>query len=227
MSDAVKRKRPYDSQRRRAQAEETRRDILEAAERQFERRGYAGTAMAEIAADAGVALKTVYLAFGTKSGVLRSLWNMRLRGDQDDRSVADRDWYLEVLEEPDAVRQLRLNARNSKTVKLRISALLEVIRNAAAIDADAAGLWERIQSDFHANQRAIVEKVFEHGRLRADLDVERASDILWTLNHPNTWQLLVVDRQWTPDRYEQWLADTSCAQLLEPKQRRRRRQARV
>ena len=93
MADGVKDKRSYDSPRRRAQAAETRRQILEAAQRLFDQQGYAATTMAAIAAEAGVALKTVYVAFETKSGVLRALWHLLLRGDEDNVPVAEREWY--------------------------------------------------------------------------------------------------------------------------------------
>jgi AcrR family transcriptional regulator len=217
MAGNVKSKRPYQSPRRRAQADATRRDILEAAQRLFEGNGYAATTMAEIAKEADVALKTVYLAFQTKSGLLRTLWNLLLRGDDSDRPVAERRWYLDVLEEKDPERQLRLNASNSTAGKRRISAILEVIRSAAAGDPDVATLWQRIQTDYHGNQRAIVERLHEGGHLNPTLDIERATDILWTLNHPNTWQLLVVDRGWTPEQYEHWTGDLACAQLLRPR----------
>ena len=224
MARAVKAKRPYESPRRRAQAETTRRDILEAAQRRFESDGYAATTMAEIAAEAGVALKTVYLAFQTKSGLLRTLWNLLLRGDESDSPVGERRWYLDVLEEPDPERQLRLNAQNSTAGKRRFSAILEVIRSAATADADVAVLWQRIHADYHANQRAIVESLHQRGHLRPELDITQAADILWTINHPNTWQLLVVDRGWTPDQYEQWSGDLACAQLLtQPRRPGRRR----
>src|SRR5437879_9161304 len=111
MADGVKDKRSYDSPRRRAQAAETRRQILEAAQRLFEHQGYGATTMAAIAAEAGVALKTVYVAFETKSGVLRALWNLRLRGGEGDAPVAERQWYRDVIEEPDPERQVRLTAR--------------------------------------------------------------------------------------------------------------------
>jgi AcrR family transcriptional regulator len=201
MVGGVKRTRPYESARRRAQADATRRDILEAARRLFEANGYAATTMAQIATEAGVALKTVYLAFQTKSGLLRALWNLMLRGDESDRPVAERGWYLAVLDETDPERRLRLNAKNSCAGKRRLSAILEVIRSAAAVDEDVAALWRRIQTEYHANQRAIIERLHERRDLVPTLDVERATDILWTLNHPNTWQLLVVDRGWTPEQY--------------------------
>src|SRR4249920_1265589 len=111
MTEPVKPTRRYDSPRRRQQASATRSDILAAAQRLFERQGYAATTMAAIAADAGVALKTVYVAFESKSGVLRAVWHLILRGDEDDVAVQDRRWYREVVEEADPVRQLRLTAR--------------------------------------------------------------------------------------------------------------------
>jgi AcrR family transcriptional regulator len=170
--------------------------------------------MDAIAAEAGVALKTVYVAFETKSGLLRALWNHLLRGGRDDVPIAQQDWYRDVVDEPDPERQLRLTAHHSAAVKRRIGALLEVIRNAAPIDPDIGALWTRIQSEFHANQRVIVESLADKDALARGLDVDRATDILWTLNHPNLWQLLVDERGWTPGQYEQWFADTACSQLL-------------
>ena len=82
MADDVKPKRRYESKRRLEQAQETRRAILDAAQRRFEQRGYAASTVAEIAADAGVATKTVYLAFESKGGLLRALWNLLLRGER-------------------------------------------------------------------------------------------------------------------------------------------------
>ena len=214
MADPVKPKRPYHSPRRQEQAAATRTAILHAAQRLFETEGYPATTMEAIAAEAGVALKTVYVAFATKSGLLRAVWDVLLKGDEDAAAVAAREWYLEVMTEPDPARQLRLNARNSVVVKRRIAGVLGVIRDAAPVDADLAALWALIQSDFHANQRTVVAEIDRKGGLRPGLGVERAADVLWTLNHPDVWLLLVGQRHWSPEEYECWLADTSCTQLL-------------
>jgi AcrR family transcriptional regulator len=214
VSDAVT-KRTYNSERRRAQAAETRVRILDAAQTRFERDGYVATTMESIAREAGVSLKTVYLACNTKSALLRAVWDVLLKGDVDDAPVAERSWYRDVLEERDPAQQLRLLARAACVVKLRIGAVLRVIRDAATVDADAAALWTLIQTDFHDNQRAVVDSLARHGGLRADLDVERATDVLWTLNHPDVWLLLVGERGWSAQAFESWLYDALCAQLLD------------
>lgn len=172
--------------------------------------------MAAIAAEARVALKTVYVAFETKPGVLRALWNLRLRSGREEMRIAEQQWYRETVEEPDPERQLRLNARNSRQGKVRIGALAEVIRSAAQLDPEIGGLWERINTEYHANQRVIVERLHGKGALAPGLDVDRATDILWTLNHPGTWQLLVARAGWTPEQYERWVGDAACQQLLRP-----------
>lgn len=206
--------RPYHSPRRREQAAATRRQILEAAQRLFERDGYAATSMAAIAAEAGVALKTVYLAFETKSGLLRALWHLLLRGEQEFVPMGEQPWFREVVEEPDPKQQLRLLARRSRLVKSRAAALMRVIRDAAPADPDIEALWSRIQSEFYDLQRSVVKVLHRKKALRPGLDVARATDILWTLNHPDLWQLLVVARGWTPAKYERWFTDAVCSQLL-------------
>ena len=207
-------RRAYNSPRRQQQAAATRRTILEAAERLFLQDGYPATTMEAIAAEAGVSLKTAYLPFSTKSGLLRALWDLRLKSDDADAPVVQHEWFREVLEEPDPVRKLQLNARNSAAAKTRIGGLFRVIRGAAEIDADCSALWRLIQSDFYANQQMIVESIHRDGGLRRGLSVATGTDILWTLNHPDAWMLLAGQRGWTAHAYETWLAQASCAQLL-------------
>jgi AcrR family transcriptional regulator len=221
VTEGTRPRRKYDSRRRREQAAATRRTMLEAAQRLFERDGYVATTMESVAAGAGVALKTVYAAFGTKGGLLRALWDLQLKGDADDAPVAERDWYREVLEEARPERQLALNARNVRVVRSRIGTLLGVIRSAAVVDADCAALWHLIETDFYDNQRVIVESIDARGGLRDGLDVTRATDILWTLNHPDVWLLLVGGRGWSPEEFESWFTEVTGDQLLGRRPRRR------
>jgi len=142
---------------------------------------------------------------------LHALLHLLLRGDEEDVPVGERPWFREVLEEPDPARQLRLNVRNAKQVRARIGPLLEVIRNAATQDPEIDALWNRIQIDFYENQRSVIQALHRKRALRPDVNVARATDILWTLNHPNVYRLLVTDRGWTPNQHEKWLADLLCS----------------
>lgn len=183
----------------------------------FEADGYAATTIEAIAADVGVSSKTVYLAFATKAGLLRAVWDLALKGDEQPAGIAERPWYQQVLEERDGTRKLQLLAHHSVIVKQRIAAVLRVIRSAADVDDDLASLWHLIETDFWNNQRAVVESLHATRSLRRGLDVTRATDLLWTLNHPDQWQLLVVQRGWAPEEFEHWLADGACHHLLRPR----------
>ena len=210
----VKPPRRYESPRRRAQAEETRAEILRAAQRLLERDGYAVTTMAAVADGAGVALKTVYVAFATKSGLLRALWNVLLRGDADDVPMGERPWFRDLLAEPDPGVRLDRMARQSRAVKDRAGALMVVIRDAAAADDDVAALWDRIEAQFRELLDPVARTLAEEGALRPGLDPGRAADVLWALNHPDVWRLLVRVRGWSPDEYEIWLAGAFRRELL-------------
>ena len=225
MVEAVKPKRSYRSSIREQHGRETRRVIIEAAKTVFEREGFAATSMKAIAAQAGVVTKTVYTAYSTKSGVLSAVWDVVLRGDEDAPSVGALAWYREVLEEPAPQKQLRLNARNSRIVKMRIAGVVKVIRDGATSDPGVGKLWGDIESSFFNNQLAVVESLHEKKALRPDLTVKQGADILWTLNHPDLWRLLVGERHWSPDAYEQWFGDTACAQLLAPQASTARKQS--
>ncbi len=214
MTAEVKRSRTYNSSLRAQQAAARRRKLAQAARDLFVENGYPATTMDAVAKRAGVSLKTVYNAYRTKAGLLRAVWDLSLKGDLDDAPIAERPWYTELLSEPDPHRQLALTAANSRIVKTRIGPMLKVIRDAAPIDDDLAALWELIQTDFWANQGVIVESLADKGSLRPGLDVQVATDLLWTLNHPDVWLLLVDRRGWSPEDWESWFAKTCQEQLL-------------
>jgi AcrR family transcriptional regulator len=189
--------------------------IIDAARRLFEDGGYAATAVPSIAAAAGVAVKTVYLAFETKAGLLRAVWEARLGGEEEATPVLQRRWMRELTDEAQPAGKLRLLAAQSRRVKAATGALLEVIRSAAATDPEIATLWGDIQAKLLRVQRAVVDQLEALDALRPSLEAGDAADMLWTLNHPSVWHLLVRERRWSPARYEQWLYESFCLQLLD------------
>jgi len=224
MPDPVK-SRSYDSPLRRQQAAATRELILKAAQRRFEHDGYQAASVPTIAAEASVSPKTVHMAFQTKAGLLRAVWEARLAADEAALPVFERRWFRDLDADPDPEGKLRRLASQSREVKGRSGDLMEVIRNAAAVDSPIAELWDDIEAKLLNVQRAVVDQLEAIGALRHDLEVESASEVLWTLNHPSVWHLLVRRRGWMPEQYEQWTGDAFCAELLEGWQRGRGRPA--
>src|ERR1700722_11984222 len=116
--------RRYVSPRRRQQADETRRRIVEAARRLLGKTGYDTTTIAEIAADAGVATQTVYAVFGTKQGILLALIDRAIFGLDYDRLVAD------AFTHEDPADRLRFAARIACEIYQSERAELEFLRGA-------------------------------------------------------------------------------------------------
>jgi len=210
----MKSRRAYHSPRREEQARQTRRAILEAALPLFAEQGYSAVSLAEIARAAGVALKTVEAAFGTKAKLLTALWDVSIVGDDEAIPLAEREWFREMLAESDPRRQLELHARNARGIKQRLGALTEVMRRAAQSDPEIDARWQIVQDQFMENQTMVAESLAAKDALRPELDAAAAAEMLWTLNHPSLYYLVVHERGWAEDQYECWLADSFVHQLL-------------
>lgn len=92
--------------------------------------------------------------------------------------------------------------------------LFLAVRDASATEPEAKQVWGEISDRRAENMRKLVRDLDAAGGLRADLPVDEAADVLWATNSSELYVLLTVERGWTPDRYERWLADTWCRLLL-------------
>ncbi|HEY3611100.1 MAG TPA: helix-turn-helix domain-containing protein, partial [Pseudonocardiaceae bacterium] len=206
--DGVKEVRPYRSPKRAAQAAATRVEIVEAARSLFVAHGYVATTLADIASAAGVAVPTIKIAYRTKRLVLAAVWDHAVKAGPDPRPVVEQEWFQQMIAAPDPRDHLRLQVAGSRQVKERIAPIVEVIRAAAAADAEIAALWTTMQTEFHANQHRTILALQQKGQLRPGLTEDEATDLLYTLNHPTLYHMLVLGQGWPADRYEQWLTET-------------------
>lgn len=228
MSEDVKPRRRYDSRRRREQADETRRDIVTAAGTLFRARGYAGTSMPMIAAEAGVVVETVYRVFGTKAGLFRTVVEALLAGGvgRAELAVEERPAIRAVIEEPDAYRQVALYAATQPGIHRRSGPLLRALRGAMASDPELTALWHELEAWRLGGQGRFVGLLAERGHLRPDRSLEEARDLAWTLCSLAVHDLLVLERGWSAERYQGWLASALTSQLLPEQTSGRARRAR-
>jgi AcrR family transcriptional regulator len=210
MSDSARPKRRYDSAGRRRQAEATRARVVAAAARVFLEHGYAGATIPAIAAEAGVALQTVYRAAPGKAGLLAVAVTAAVAGGSARAAVPpeERPAIRAIIEEPDPARQLRLYAHTQPGIWARVGPLLRVLEAAAVSEPDLRKLQQEQDSERHAGLSRFARLLEEHGALRDDLTTEHAADIIMTLGSFATYDSLVTTRRWTHDQYETWLADT-------------------
>jgi len=215
--DDVKR-RSYRSPRRREQAEQTRQRILDAAAALFQARGYDGTSISAVAAEAGVAEETVYARFGNKRTLLGELAQRAVRGE-DAAPVLEQAGPRAVAAATDQREQLRLFAADVVLRLERAAPLVSVVATAARSEPELAELWSRLQGDRLTNLRRFVELLAANGPLR--LPPDAAAETVWALTSPGLHQLLVRERRWSRRRYTAWLADSLASLLLTAGNRRR------
>jgi len=206
MTKRVNRPRRYDSPRRQEGAQATRAAILDAARDLFIELGYVGTTMQAIAARARISPATVYATFTNKRSLLAALVDVSIAGDDAPVPILDRPWVQEMRDEPDLRRRVELLARNGRLMLERRAPIDEVVRAAAASDPDIAELWRAGKVQRLAGQRELLRIVGRVG-FRDGLGEGDAVDTLYAIGSPETYQLLTVDRGWSPARFERWYAD--------------------
>ena len=201
-------KRSYNSPRRQAQARRTRERIVHAAERLWLQRGFATTTMEDIAAEADVAVQTVYSALRSKGGILTALLE-RLEADAGIDTLMRE---LQAARTPQ--RQLRLVAAFNRRLFERSADFIALARGSTAVDADIAAWVAEGDRRRREGQAPLVAGWHAADALRPDIEPSEAQDVLYTMTSPETYLLLVKTRGWAPDRYQRWLNQTLQTLLL-------------
>ncbi|MEU0791297.1 helix-turn-helix domain-containing protein [Amycolatopsis sp. NPDC005961] len=212
MSDPVKRR--YDTSRRQEQARENRRRILTAASGLFREKGYAGTAMPEVAKVAGVAVQTVYKAFANKATLLKAVFDVTLAGDDEDIPIAGRDFIAAIQAEPDAARKIGMYLEHLAAVAPAVTPVQLLARDAAAADPAAAEVWAQMRRETLTAMTYFAADLLATGQVKPGLAADDVRDVLWTYHGPEQYELLCLERGWPPERYGQFLRDAIVAAVL-------------
>jgi AcrR family transcriptional regulator len=188
--------------------------VVEAARSLFLERGYGATTMEAISEGADVPAATVYRLFSSKLGILKSLLDVSIGGDDQDVAFADRPPVQDLLGHPDPRQQVAGFVAVTVQVNQRVAPLYRILVSAAGVDPDAAALLDELTRQRQQGQRVIAKALARAGALRADLTERAAADVIHAVLSPELYRLLVVDRGWKLDRYQRWLTDLLGEQLL-------------
>ncbi len=216
MAIDAKRRRSYDGKGRQARTRLARAAVVEAARALFLERGYAGTTIQTISDLSDVPPATVYRLFSSKPGILKALLDVSIAGDDQAVALQDRPHVRALLADRDPRNQLSGFAGITRGIMSRAEPVHRILVSAAGSDPDAAALLAGQTRQRRQGQARIARSLARAGALRPKLRERDAADIIHALMSPEVYRLLVCDRGWPPERYEQWLKDILIDQLLAP-----------
>jgi AcrR family transcriptional regulator len=208
------RKRTYKSPVRQRQAGDTRVRIIEATRALLQREGYAGMTIESIAQRAEVSAQSVYAIFKSKTGILIELL---------DQSTFDADYddaVRRALSATDPETRLRLAAPIARQIHDAQSATFDLLRGAGVVAPELAKLEQQREDLRYERQERMIISLHDAGRLQPGLDPATARDIFWMLTGRDVYRMLVRERSWSSQKYQDWLADSLVHSLLTPRRRR-------
>lgn len=192
--------------------------VIDAARSLFVERGYGATTIEAISALADVPPATVYRLFASKRGILKTLLDVSIAGDDEPSAVADRAPVRAVLADSDPGSLVAGFVGVVVGVNVRTAAIYRILTSAAASDPETASLLDELSGQRQEGQGRVARALARSGALRPGVRERDAADIIHALGSPELYGLLVVDRGWPPDRYATWLTETLTHQLLPPAQ---------
>jgi AcrR family transcriptional regulator len=216
MATDVRGRRSRDGKGGQARTRLARAAVVQAARTLFLERGYAGTTIEAISDASDVPPATVYRLFSSKLGILKELLDVSIAGDDETVALEDRPHVRALLADRDPRNQLSGFAGITRGIMSRTEPVHRILASAAGSDPDAAALLAEQTRQRDQGQAQIARSLTRAGALRPKLRERDAADIIHALMSPEVYRLLVRDRGWHPERYEQWLKEILINQLLPP-----------
>lgn len=197
-----------------ARTRRTRTAVVEAARSLFLERGYSGTTIEAISESSDTPQATVYRLFSSKLGILKAVLDLSIAGDDEPLAMLARPEVRDLLSERDPKNQLAGFAALLHDLMARTAPVHRILTEAARSDREAASLLAEIARQRHEGQRRIARSLARSGALRPGLRERDAADVLHALASPEVYGLLVIDRGWSAERYQEWLTEILIDQLL-------------
>ncbi|OJU81626.1 MAG: hypothetical protein BGO10_08460 [Chlamydia sp. 32-24] len=207
----MEKKRIYNSETRDAGAAQTRSQILTAAKKLFQNKGFDRVTIDILAQAAGVSMPTIYAVFKSKRGVLQSLIDDALPVEQFTELVDG------SMNEQSPTKRLSITAKLSRQIYDAERGLIDILRGASVVAPEFKELEQEREQRRYERQGEYVKKLMQDKALIKGLTIQKARDILWSLTGRDMYRMLVIERHWSSDEYEKWLGKVLVESLLAAK----------
>lgn len=185
----------------------TRIRILQAALALIEG-GAKAITMNEIAEEAGLSRQALYITFTDKAGLFIAL----LRYVDGLRGIVEEWARLRSAENGVAALMAIVDRQARLSPAYRpLAEAFELLRRQ---DPAAEVAWQDRQNDRLEGCRAVARRLENEGRLRPDLDVSAAADLIWSVTSSPAWDDLVVKRGWSAEDYRKHLGNLLVRSLV-------------
>lgn len=205
---SIQKKRTYNSENRNAQAAQTRRRILESAKQLFQLEGFECVTIEKLAQAAEVSMPTIYSLFQSKRGILFALMDEALPTEEFNALVE------EGKQEKSAKKRLMITAKLSRQLYDSERAQIDIFQGASLLAPELKEQQKEREQRRYLRQEEFVKTLMKDKALLKDLSLSQARDILWAFTGRDIYRVFVVERGWTSEQYEKWLAQLLITTLL-------------
>lgn len=195
-------RRVYNTTSRKIQANQTKARVLFSAKKLFDAKGFDSVTIDEIAQEAGVSSPTVYSLFQSKRGVLRAVMDDSLEKNQFE------DLVQKVIAEKTLKGRLKISAQISRKLYDAEKNQMNALRGVFMLAPEFKELEREQEERRYIRQEKTFIEVANEKTLVTGLSVSKARDILWAFTGRDMYRMLVLEKKWTSDEYEKWLAET-------------------
>jgi len=194
---------------------ETQARIVAAATGLFLEHGYLGTTMAMIAEGAEVSVQALYLAFGSKAAIIKTVHDVLVVGDHAEMPLLERPWVDTLRDEPDGVTALKLVVDKGAPILAQTSPIFDVLHSAAA-DPEIADLLADLKGQMFVAMHEFAKILHGKEGLDPEVSAELAGDNLYAILSIEVHRLLVTECGWSHEEWVKWLHDATDFRLIRP-----------
>lgn len=201
-------KRAYNSESRDAQAAQTRKRILDAAQNLFQAEGFEFVTIEKLARSAEVSAPTIYSLFQSKRGILSALMDEALPSEQ----------FVALVEagkkEKSPKKRLAITAKLTRQMYDAERSQMDLLRGASVLAPEFKDLENAREERRYQRQEESVKQLAGEKSLIKGLSLSKARAIFWAFTGRDMYRMFVIEQGWTSDEYEKWLAALLIKTLL-------------
>jgi AcrR family transcriptional regulator len=205
---SIQKKRSYNSESRQVRSQNTKDRILTSAKELFKAKGFDAVTIEEIARDGQVSAPSIYSIFQSKRGILLNLMDHAFLPEQHSALVE------QITQEQCPRKRLALTATLSRRIYDAEKDQLGFLKGASILDPVFKELEIEREQRRYLRQKETVEAMANEKTFKSNLSLPKIRDLIWAFTGRDFYRMLVIERGWSSNTYETWLAELLIKTIL-------------